>query len=94
MTHLKLNSKEILIYITEHLTKLIDDIATGKLTTGADIIGSKYTNIGGATAPGATIPAPTNTPKISSGEAGIALYNSLPPGSMYIDPNGNLKQKK
>jgi hypothetical protein len=69
--------------------QIIDDIATGKLTTGSDIIGSKYTNIGGATAPGAT-----NTPKISSGEAGIALYNSLPPGSMYIDPNGNLKQKK
>ena len=69
--------------------QIVDDIATGKLTTGADIIGSKYTNIGGATAPGAT-----GTPKISSGEAGIALYNSLPPGSMYIDPNGNLKQKK
>jgi hypothetical protein len=74
--------------------QLIDEILAGKRTTDENIIGSKYTNIGGATAPGATIPAPTNTPKISSGEAGIALYNSLPPGSMYIDPNGNLKQKK
>ena len=30
--------------------QIIDDIATGKLTTGSDIIGSKYTNIGGASA--------------------------------------------
>ena len=33
----------------QSFNQIIDDIATGKLTTGADIIGSKDTNIGGIT---------------------------------------------